>query len=101
MCAPSRTTGRRRRRKTSTGGTNWTPPVSPPGSPAYSETQRGERMGPLRTKDLAPGIDRYRFLEHTVEGTPASRCHPEDQRTFVVLRGTVALTHAGGGRHYR
>lgn len=57
-------------------------------------------MEPLRTKNLAPGVDRYLFVEHTVDGTSGYRSHPYDQRTFLVLAGTVELAYAGGGRRY-
>lgn len=58
-------------------------------------------MGSLHTKDLAPGVDRYVFLEHTVEGMAAARTPLEGARTFVVLRGTVELAHAGDHRRYQ
>jgi quercetin dioxygenase-like cupin family protein len=40
------------------------------------------------------------FVEHTVLTTTAARQHPHDQRTFLVVRGTVELTHAEGSRRY-
>ena len=57
-------------------------------------------MEPLRSKNLAPGIDRYVFFEHTVLATTAARHHPRDHRTFLVLEGTVELTHAEGSQRY-
>ena len=57
-------------------------------------------MEPERAKDLSPGVDRYAFVEHTLDGETAYRCHLRDYRSLLVVRGEVALRHARGSRHY-
>ncbi len=57
-------------------------------------------MEPAHRKNLSPGVDRYIFVEHTIDGATAYRSHRRDYRSLLVLRGTVALQHARGGRTY-
>jgi quercetin dioxygenase-like cupin family protein len=57
-------------------------------------------VNPLHTKDLAPGVDRYLFAEHIVDSGQTSRHHPHDHRSFVVVTGTVAVSHDDGVRAY-
>lgn len=61
----------------------------PPGGPG----------GP-HPRDLSPGVDRYRFVEHAFDGATCFRAHPLDHRSLLVLRGTVELEHAQGRRRY-
>ncbi len=55
-------------------------------------------MEHLHSKDLSPGVDRYVFVEHTLDGTTAYRGHRRDYRSLLVVRGAVALRHARGIR---
>jgi mannose-6-phosphate isomerase-like protein (cupin superfamily) len=54
----------------------------------------------LYSRTLSPGVDRYEFVEHALDGAAAYRSHPRDYRSFLVLRGVAELEHAQGSRRY-
>ncbi len=54
----------------------------------------------LHSRTLCPGVDRYEFVEHALDGATPYRSHPRDHRSFLVLRGVAMLEHAQGFRRY-
>jgi quercetin dioxygenase-like cupin family protein len=54
----------------------------------------------MSTKNLAPGVDRYLFTEHTVDSGRTTRHHPHDHRSFLVVSGSVSVAHGDATRDY-